>query len=85
MSPPRRIKEEVDSDLSPPRPSSSGAMAKTLGGKKAGLQDAKAMKEEMLKLKKKEKQTFEKVTIYSDIYRHLKIVFSFVHLIVLSE
>jgi pre-mRNA-splicing factor CWC26 len=62
-SPPRRIKEEADSDLSPPRPSSSGASSKTLGGKKAGLQDAKSMKEEMLKLKKKEKQTFEKVTI----------------------
>ena len=36
-------------------------MSKTLGGKKAGLQNAKAMKEEMLKLKKKERDTFDKV------------------------
>jgi hypothetical protein len=36
-------------------------MAKTLGGKRAGLQDAKSLKDEMLKLKKKEKQTFDKV------------------------
>jgi pre-mRNA-splicing factor CWC26 len=46
-----------DSDQSPPR----DQMSKTLGGKKAGLQDAKAMKEEMLKLKKKERDTFDKV------------------------
>jgi pre-mRNA-splicing factor CWC26 len=63
-SPPRRIKTEPDDDgdLSPPRASaSSGLMSKTLDGKKAGLQDAKSLKEELMKLKQKEKQTFEKV------------------------
>ena len=51
----------ADSDQSPPR-GPSNQMSKTLGGKKAGLQNAKAMKEEMLKLKKKERDTFDKVT-----------------------
>ena len=50
-----------DSDQSPPR-NPTNQMSKTLGGKKAGLQDAKAMKEEMLKLKKKERDNFDKVT-----------------------
>ena len=52
----------ADSDQSPPR-GPSNQMSKTLGGKKAGLQNAKAMKEEMLKLKKKERDTFDKVII----------------------
>jgi len=65
-SPPRRIKTEADDDgdLSPPRASASATsslMSKTLDGKKAGLQDAKSLKEELMKLKQKEKQTFEKV------------------------
>ena len=52
----------LDSDLSPPR-ASNDLMSKTLGGKRAGLQDAKSLKDEMLKLKKKEKQTFDKVNL----------------------
>ena len=60
------MKPEVDDDgdLSPRRASvsaSSSLMSKTLDGKKAGLQDAKSVKEELMKLKQKEKRTFEKV------------------------
>ena len=47
----------VCDDLSPPR------MKKTLDGKKAGLQDAKSLKEELSKLKEKEKKMFDKVSI----------------------
>ena len=38
-------------------------MKKTLDGKKAGLQDAKSLKEELSKLKEKEKKMFDKVSI----------------------
>ena len=48
MSPPRIKKENDDDDLSPPR------LKKTLDGKKAGLQDAKSLKEELSQIKEKE-------------------------------
>jgi len=54
MSPPR-IKQEKDEDLSPPRNPSKT----TLDGKKAGLQDAKSMKEEMVEHKRKEAKALE--------------------------
>ena len=63
MSPPRIKRENSDDDLSPPR------MKKTLDGKKAGLQDAKSLKEELSKLKEKEKKMFDKV---STILEHVK-------------
>ena len=51
MSPPR--KNNSDSDASPPR------MKKTLDGKKAGLQNARDLKEELLALKMREKKMME--------------------------
>ena len=51
MSPPR--KNNSDSDASPPR------MKKTLDGKKAGLQNAKDLKEELMALKRREKKMME--------------------------
>lgn len=64
LSPPRLPKSEPgeikeEPDISPPRNDSSG---KTLGGKKAGLQNAKAMKLELQLLKEKERRNFEKVS-----------------------
>lgn len=72
ISPPRQIKQEIDDDgdLSLPRASSS-LMSKTLAGKKAGLQDAKSLKEEMIKLKQKEKRTFDNVSL---LLRNLNIL-----------
>ena len=73
ISPPRRrrldvdVKQEVDSDgdISPPRMTKKkGLMSKTLDGKRAGLQDAKGLKEEMEKLKKKEKEMFKNVSLF---------------------
>ena len=59
-SPPRiRIKNEPDSDESPPRKNQKT----TLDGKKAGLQDAKSLKDEMNIIKQKEKKMFEKVSL----------------------
>ena len=52
MSPPRK-KQNSDSDASPPR------MKKTLDGKKAGLQNAKDLKDELAELKKREKKAME--------------------------
>jgi pre-mRNA-splicing factor CWC26 len=59
MSPPRAVKND-DEDLSPPR--SSSLMSKTLDGKKAGLQNAKALKEELDMIKAKEKKMFENLS-----------------------
>lgn len=53
------VKEEPD--MSPPR-KDKDSQAKTLGGKKAGLQNAKAMKLELQQLKEKEKKQFETVS-----------------------
>ena len=69
ISPPRKIKVEDDSDISPPRikqepdlsPPREG-VAKTLDGKKAGLQNAKALQEELHSIKRKEKEMFSKVS-----------------------
>ncbi len=63
QSPPRlkqELKREVDSDgdLSPPR---AGKARTTLDGKKAGLQRASDLKEEMAEFKRKEKERFEKL------------------------
>ena len=65
ISVPRRGGKESDSDVSPPR-KRSGAnvdsdespprMAKTLDGKKAGLQNAKELKDELKKHREKEKK-----------------------------
>ena len=59
MSPPRIKKEKAsdDDDLSPPR------LKRTLDGKKAGLQDAKSLKEELSLIKEKERKMFDKVRI----------------------
>ena len=57
-SPPRIKKEPIDEDLSPPRQSLA---KKTLDGKKAGLQDAKSLKEELIMIKDKEKKMISKV------------------------
>ena len=62
MSPPR-IKQEKDEDLSPPRNPSKT----TLDGKKAGLQDAKSMKEEMVEHKRKEAKALEGVSIFFSV------------------
>ena len=64
LSPPRRgeVKQEPDSDggdISPPR--KPGLMAKTLDGKRAGLQKAKDLKDELNSIRRKEKEVFSKV------------------------
>ena len=71
ISPPRNIKIEEDSDISPPRikqepeedlsPPRKG-MSKTLDGKKAGLQNAKMLKSELESHKRKEHESFSKVS-----------------------
>lgn len=70
----RRIKVEGDDDLSPPRrrikaeegeSSSSNNPSQTLDGKKAGLQNAKALKHELSHLRAKERAMFE--TLSSDV------------------
>ena len=71
ISPPRNIKTEEDSDISPPRikqepegdlsPPRRG-MSKTLDGKKAGLQNAKMLKQELDTHKRKENDSFSKVS-----------------------
>lgn len=67
----RRIKVEGDDDLSPPRrrikaeegeSSSSNNPSQTLDGKKAGLQNAKALKHELSHLRAKERAMFETVS-----------------------
>ena len=65
-SPPRkRARDGDDSDVSPPRKNISDSdespprMKKTLDGKKAGLQNARDLKEELLELKKREKKMME--------------------------
>jgi len=74
-SPPRKVKEEVDSDASPPRkikvevdsdgdmspPRGGGQQARTLDGKKAGLQNAQALQKELNSLKKKNERKFDSV------------------------
>jgi pre-mRNA-splicing factor CWC26 len=59
------VKREVDSDgdISPPR--RRNMMEKTLDGKRAGLQKAGDLKEEMLALKRRENDKFEKVLLGS--------------------
>jgi len=54
MSPPR--KNNSDSDASPPR------MRQTLDGKKAGLQNARDLKDELLALKRREKKMIDGLT-----------------------
>jgi pre-mRNA-splicing factor CWC26 len=73
LSPPRKVarggqakvKVEVDSDgdISPPRAgrTSSATMSKTLDGKKAGLQNAQALKKELDNLKHINDKKFNKV------------------------
>merc|ERR1719430_288929 len=56
LSPPRRGGGS-DSDLSPPR--NGNLMKKTLDGKKAGLQNARDLKEELIKIKDKENKAME--------------------------
>lgn len=65
----RRPRQNSDSDLSPPRldikikeePVDSDEDGCTLEGKKAGLQDARSVKAELLKLRKKEHEHFQKM------------------------
>ncbi|TRY77773.1 hypothetical protein TCAL_07853 [Tigriopus californicus] len=76
LSPPRRkVKVEAE-DLSPPRRrikteeaeptiAVDGALSQTLDGKKAGLQNAKALKHELSTLRAKERAMFE--TLSSDV------------------
>jgi len=54
------IKSE-DSDASPPRRPGGPEMKKTLDGKKAGLQSAKALKGELQELRNKEKKMFQEL------------------------
>ena len=64
-SPPRKKARDDDSDMSPPRKKNSDSdaspprMKKTLDGKKAGLQNARDLKEELLALKRREKKMLE--------------------------
>merc|ERR1712079_714469 len=65
-SPPRkRAKDDKDSDMSPPRKGGSDSdaspprMKKTLDGKKAGLQNARDLKDELLELKRREKKMMD--------------------------
>ena len=66
VSPPRRKMKDSDSDMSPPRrgarsdsDASPPRMKKTLDGKKAGLQNAKDLKDELAELKRREKKMYE--------------------------
>ena len=66
VSPPRQRKRDSDSDMSPPRrgaqsdsDASPPRMKKTLDGKKAGLQNAKDLKDELAELKRREKKMYE--------------------------
>ena len=60
-SPPRRRKAN-SSDESPPRRRDSKLQAKTLDGKKAGLQSAKGLKSEMEELRKRERDRIDAVS-----------------------
>ncbi len=60
VSPPRRNRGG-DGDLSPPR-SKKELMSKTLDGKKAGLQDAQALKKEMEALRRKDRRKFDDIS-----------------------
>jgi len=63
ISPPRATKKDSDSDISPPRKGrnsdsdiSPPRMKKTLDGKKAGLQNARDLKDELLMIRRKEQK-----------------------------
>ena len=64
-SPPRKRARDDDSDMSPPRKNNSDSdaspprMKKTLDGKKAGLQNARDLKEELMALKRREKKMLD--------------------------
>merc|ERR1711915_647984 len=63
-SPPRKRPKDDDSDMSPPRrgddsDASPQRMKKTLDGKKAGLQNAKDLKDELAELRKREKKALD--------------------------
>ncbi|XP_023349421.1 BUD13 homolog isoform X2 [Eurytemora carolleeae] len=73
-SPPRRKRANSDSDLSPPRkgggsdsdmspPRQGDKMAKTLDGKRAGLQRAGDLKDELLAIRRKEAAMFESMDV----------------------
>ena len=66
MSPPRRSRVKEEEDMSPPRRSrvkeEPGQLSsKTLDGKKAGLQSARALKDELDGIRQREKEMFSKV------------------------
>merc|ERR1712098_1002999 len=63
-SPPRKRPKDDDSDMSPPRrgddsDASPPRMKKTLDGKKAGLQNARDLKDELEELRRREKKALE--------------------------
>ena len=63
-SPPRKRPKDDDSDMSPPRrgddsDASPPRMKKTLDGKKAGLQNAKDLKDELAELRRREKRALD--------------------------
>ena len=68
VSPPRKKARDDDSDMSPPRKGGSDSdaspprMKKTLDGKKAGLQNARDLKDELAALKRREKKMMETLT-----------------------
>ncbi|KAK3923826.1 BUD13-like protein [Frankliniella fusca] len=75
-SPTRRRRKNSDSDTSPPRrrkgesreeaerdSRQDGKMKKTLDGKRAGLQDAKNVKQELMELKRREDKAFEEMDV----------------------
>lgn len=69
QSPPRKKRNDSDSDQSPPRRKNinahktddKGRARKTLGGATAGLSSAKEMKMEADKMKRREKEMFDKI------------------------
>ena len=67
-SPPRKRARDDDSDMSPPRKNNSDSdaspprMKQTLDGKKAGLQNARDLKDELLALKRREKKMMDGLT-----------------------
>ena len=68
MEVPRRGGKDDDSDMDVPRKGGSDSdaspprMKKTLDGKKAGLQNAKDLKDELLELKKRERKAMERLS-----------------------
>ena len=66
--------------MSPPR---KGGMSKTLDGKKAGLQNAKMLKAELETHKRKENESFSKVSIL--LYVIISFIFNFKLVVIIGN